>query len=162
MSDSPSFFRATVSSLLGRKPFIKYELPCQVSHGLGNEMALSLLPSIDGEGLFDIWPAAGADNAGEFVDIKGNMTKGDAQACSFGGDDSIICPGVYSHAPMRRVGKLPVIGQADASRIDIPGGAQASHLLRVGMPTGEQPGIGVAHHDRAVQFAQPCKSLGRL
>src|SRR5258707_1035743 len=39
---------------------------------------------------------------------------------------------------MRRVGKLPVIGQADASRIDIPGGAQASHLLRVGMPTGEQ------------------------
>src|SRR5260221_474653 len=39
---------------------------------------------------------------------------------------------------MLEVGQLPVIGQADATRIDIPGGAQASHLLRVGMPTGEQ------------------------
>src|SRR5712692_4159623 len=62
----PSFFQATVSSLLGRKPFIEYELPCQVSHALGNEMSLSLLLPIDGEGLFGIWPAAGADNASEF------------------------------------------------------------------------------------------------
>ena len=108
------------------------------SHGLRNEVYLSLLPPIDGDGLFGIGPAAGADNAGQLVDIKGHMTKGDAQTRSFRGDDRLIGPGVCPHAPMREVGKLPVVGQAHATRIDIPGVAQAPHLLRVGMPTGEQ------------------------
>jgi hypothetical protein len=34
---------------------------------------------VDGDGLFGLWPAAGAGNAGQFVDIKGNVTKSDAQ-----------------------------------------------------------------------------------
>jgi len=38
-----------------------------------------MLPLIDGDGLFGIGSAAGADNAGQFVDITGNMAKGDAQ-----------------------------------------------------------------------------------
>src|SRR5258708_6714291 len=105
---------------------------------LSSEMSLSLLPSIDGDGLFGIRPAAGADNAGQLVDIKGHMTKGDAQTRSFRGDVGVIGPGVYPHAPVREVGQLPVIGQADAARIDIPGVAQAPHLLRVGMPTAQQ------------------------
>ena len=101
-------------------------------------MELSILLPIDGDSLFGIGPAAGANNAGQFVDIKRNMTKGDAQTRSFRGDDRVIGPGVYPHTPVREVGQLPVIGQAHAARIDIPGVAQAPHLLRVGMPTGEQ------------------------
>ena len=42
-------------------------------------MYLSILPQIDGDGFFGIWPAASTDNAKQFVDIKGDMTKGDAQ-----------------------------------------------------------------------------------
>src|SRR6266446_3021276 len=111
---------------------------------------LSLLPSIEGDGLFSIGPAAGADNAGQFVDIKGHVTKGDAQTRSFRSDDGVIGPGIYPHTPVREVGHLPVIGQADAARIEIPGVAQAPHLLRVGMPSGKQRGIGATqelpHH----------------
>ena len=99
---------------------------------------LSLLLQIERDGLFSIGPAAGADNARQFVDIKGHMTKGNAQTRTFRGDDRVIGPGVYAHAPVRQVGPLPIIGQAHAARIEVPGVAQAPHLLRVGMPTGEE------------------------
>jgi hypothetical protein len=45
-----------------------------------NEMDLLLLSPIDGDGLFGIRPPARADNAGQFVDIKGHMPKGDPKA----------------------------------------------------------------------------------
>src|SRR5690349_16110843 len=107
--------------------------------GIGyDEMYISMLLPIDGDGLFSIWSTAGLDNAGQFVDIKGHMTKGDAQTRSLRGDNRVIAPRVYPHAPLREVGQFPVIGQAHAAGIEIPGVAQSPHLLRVGMPTGEE------------------------
>src|SRR5215472_13240942 len=66
------------------------------------------------------------------------MTKGDTQTSSLRGDDCVIGPGIYLYAPLREIAILPVIGQAHASWIEIPGVAQAPHLLGVRMPTGEQ------------------------
>src|SRR5260370_4268444 len=66
------------------------------------------------------------------------MPIGDAQTRSFGGDDGVIGPGIYPYMPVRRVGQFPVIGQAHAARIEVPGVSQAPHLLRVSMPTGEE------------------------
>jgi hypothetical protein len=104
-------------------------------------MSLSTLASIEGDGLFSIGSAARADNAGQFIDIKGHMAKGNAQTRSFRDDDRVIGPGVDPHAPVREVGQLPVIGQALAARIEVPGVAQAPHLLLVSMPTCKERGI---------------------
>ncbi len=104
-----------------------------------------LLP-ICGDGLFSIGFATGANNAGQFVNIKGNVTKSDADTFPLGGNDGVLCPGICLKLLSW---ELPVVGQADTPRIEIPGIPYASQLLRVGVPSRHQ-----RHIEPAEQLAQ--------
>src|SRR5690349_13768624 len=68
-----------------------------------------------------IGSATGTDEAGQHIDIKGNVTKGNTKARFIGGDNGIIGPGIDSHLPTCQVTILPVVGKAGTSRIEIPG-----------------------------------------
>src|SRR5215469_18329251 len=119
--------------------------PCMVLKWLVGCQLTSLL-SIRADGLFRIGFATGANNAGQFVNVKGDVTKGDADIFPLGGNDGVFGPGVC----LRLLSwELPVVGQADTPRIEIPRIPYASQMLRVGVSSCQQRRI-----EPAEQLAQ--------
>lgn len=74
------------------------------------------LLSIHGNGLISERPATGANSACQFVNVKGNAPKGNADILFLGGNDGILCP--RSHLKFLTEDLLD-IGQADAAGIKI-------------------------------------------
>src|SRR5947208_805944 len=97
---------------------------------------------IELEGIFDIGFATGLDEANELIDVKWDVTKLYTNLPILYCDDGVLCPGVGMKLV---IGELPVVCQADAAGIDVPGGvSEATKLLGMGVSTRHERGIEAA------------------